>query len=252
MTHQELKQQWLEEEAIAHIHGWDFSHIDGRCVDIGDLPWSYEEIVQAHRRDEYKMLDIDTGGGEVLLTLGHPHENTYATEGYAPNVQLCRELFAPLGVHFEEMSDYSHMPFSDDTFDLIINRHGSYDAEELYRTLKPGGLFITQQVGDDNDRELVDLLLPNTPKPFPSCNLTEQSRLFREAGFTILRGEEHFRPMRFYDTGALVWFARIIPWEFPSFSVETCFDRLLEAQRLIEKQGYVECFTHRYLLIAQK
>ena len=252
MTHQELKQQWLEEEAIAHIHGWDFSHIDGRCVDIGYLPWSYEEIVQAHRRDEYKMLDIDTGGGEVLLTLGHPHENTYATEGYAPNVQLCRELFTPLGVHFKEMSDYSHMPFADDTFDLIINRHGSYDAAELYRTLKPGGLFITQQVGDDNDRELVDLLLPNTPKPFPGCNLTEQSRLFREAGFTILRGEEHFRPMRFYDTGALVWFARIIPWEFPDFSVETCFDRLLKVQRLIEKQGYVECFTHRYLLIAQK
>ena len=252
MTHQELKQQWLEEEAIAHIHGWDFSHIDGRCVDIGDLPWSYEEIVQAHRRDEYKMLDIDTGGGEVLLTFGHPYENTYATEGYAPNVQLCRELFAPLGVHFEAMSDYSHMPFADDTFDLIINRHGSYDPAELYRTLKPGGLFITQQVGDDNDRELVDLLLPNTPRPFPGCNLTEQSRLFREAGFTILRGEEHFRPMRFYDTGALVWFARIIPWEFPDFSVETCFDRLLEVQHLIEQQGYAECFTHRYLLIAQK
>ena len=252
MTHQELKQQWLEEEAIAHIHGWDFSHIDGRCVDIGDLPWSYEEIVQAHRRDEYKMLDIDTGGGEVLLTFGHPHENTYATEGYAPNVQLCRELFAPLGVHFEEMSDYSHMPFADDTFDLIINRHGSYDPAELYRTLKPGGLFITQQVGDDNDRELVDLLLPNTPRPFPGCNLTKQSRLFREAGFTILRGDEHFRPMRFYDTGALVWFARIIPWEFPDFSVETCFDRLLEVQHLIEQQGYAECFTHRYLLIAQK
>jgi SAM-dependent methyltransferase len=252
MTHQELKQQWLEEEAIAHIHGWDFSHIDGRCVDIGDLPWSYEEIVQAHRRDEYKMLDIDTGGGEVLLTFGHPHENTYATEGYAPNVRLCRELFAPLGVHFKEMSDYSHMPFADDTFDLIINRHGSYDPAELYRTLKPGGLFITQQVGDDNDRELVDLLLPNTPRPFPGCNLTEQSRLFREAGFTILRGEEHFRPMRFYDTGALVWFARIIPWEFPDFSVETCFDRLLEVQHLIEQQGYAECFTHRYLLIAQK
>ena len=247
-----LKQQWLEEEAIAHIQGWDFSHLDGRCVDIGDLPWSYEEIVQGHRRDEYKMLDIDTGGGEVLLTFGHPHENTYATEGYAPNVQLCRELFAPLGVHFEAMSDYSHMPFADDTFDLIINRHGSYDPAELYRTLKPGGLFITQQVGDDNDRELVDLLLPNTPRPFPGCNLTEQSRLFREAGFSILRGEEHFRPMRFYDTGALVWFARIIPWEFPDFSVETCFDRLLEAQRLIEQQGYAECFTHRYLLIAQK
>ena len=246
------KQQWLAEEAIAHIHGWDFSHLDGRCVDIGEIPWNYEEIVQAHRLDSHKLLDIDTGGGEVLLTFGHPHENTYATEGYAPNVRLCRELFAPLGVHFKEMSDYGNMPFDDNTFDLIINRHGSYDAAELYRTLKPGGLFITQQVGDDNDRALVDLLLPDAPIPFPGQNLTEQSRLFREAGFTILRGEECFRPMRFYDIGAVVWFARIIQWEFPDFSVETCFDRLVQAQRLLEQQGYVECLTHRYLIIAQK
>ena len=252
MNIQELKQLWLAEEAIAHIHGWDFSHIDGRCVDIGDLPWNYEDIVKSYRRDHHKLLDIDTGGGEVLLTFGHPHENTYATEGYAPNVRLCRELFTPLGVHFHEMSDYSHMPFEDNTFDLIINRHGSYEASELHRTLKPGGLFITQQVGDDNDRELVDLLLPGLPKPFPGCNLTEQSRIFCEAGFTILRGEECFRPMRFYDTGALVWFARIIQWEFPGFSVEKCFDRLLEAHHLIEQNGYAQGTTHRYLLIAQK
>ena len=27
-----LKEEWLKEESIAHIHihGWDFSHIDGR------------------------------------------------------------------------------------------------------------------------------------------------------------------------------------------------------------------------------
>lgn len=26
----ELKKTWLEEEKIAHIHGWDFSHIADR------------------------------------------------------------------------------------------------------------------------------------------------------------------------------------------------------------------------------
>jgi hypothetical protein len=113
-------------------------------------------------------------------------------------------------------------------------------------------LFITQQVGDDNDRELVDLLLPNTPRPFPGCNLTEQSRLFREAGFSILRGEEHFRPMRFYDTGALVWFARIIQWEFPGFSVENNLTYLLQAQKLLEETGVLEGSAHRFLLAAQK
>jgi DNA mismatch repair protein MutS2 len=35
--------------------------------------------------------------------------------------------------------------------------------------------------------------------------------------------------------GALVWFARIIEWEFPGFSVESCLERLYEAQRILEE-----------------
>lgn len=252
MTIDYLKQQWLAEEQLAHIHGWDFSHIAGRHEDIGALPWNYEEVVQSYRKDAYKLLDIDTGGGEVLATFGHPYENTYATEGFPPNVRLCRETLTPLGIHFYEMTDYSHMPFEDAAFDLIINRHGSYDAAELYRVLKPGGLFITQQVGGDNERELVELLLPGTPKPFPDNHLAEQSRIFHRQGFTILRGEESFRPIRFYDVGALVWFAHVLPWEFPGFSVESCFDQLLKAQALVDQVGYVEGTTHRYWMVAEK
>ena len=44
-----------------------------------------------------KLLDFDTGGGEFLLSLGHPCENTAATEGYPPNVELCRETILPFG-----------------------------------------------------------------------------------------------------------------------------------------------------------
>ena len=35
-----------------------------------------------------RLLDMDTGGGEFLLSLGHPFERTAATEGYPPNVEL--------------------------------------------------------------------------------------------------------------------------------------------------------------------
>ena len=42
------------------------------------------------------------------------------------------------------MSRYDNMPFDDDSFDMIINRHGNYNVKELYRVLKPNGLFITQ------------------------------------------------------------------------------------------------------------
>ena len=144
------------------------------------------------------------------------------------------------------------IPFPDESFDMIINRHGSFDARELYRLLKKGGLFITQQVGSDNDRELVDLVLPDTEKPYPHLNLKEQKKAFEDAGFILLQGAEAYCPIRFFDVGAFVWFARIIQWEFPGFSVDACFDRLLGLHKAIEENGYVEGTTHRYLIVARK
>ncbi len=252
MDIQAIKRQWKEEEAQAHIHGWDFSHIHGRYEEEEDLPWDYKAVVRAYLKDDMRLLDMDTGGGEFLLSLGHPFERTAATEGYPPNVELCRKELLPRGIDFREMTDPSKMPFEPETFDIVINRHGSYHIPELWRVLKKGSFFITEQVGEDNDRELVDLLLPGTPKPFPGLNLDRQRGLFEQVGFAVQRAEECFRPIRFYDVGALVWFARIIEWEFPGFSVEGCFDRLLEAQRILKEKGAVEGTIHRYLLAVQK
>lgn len=242
---------WLHEQEIAQIHGWDFSHIDGRCIEEEDLPWNYRETIDAYRRMEHRMLDIDTGGGEFLLSLGHPCKNTAATEGYAPNVELCREKLIPLGIDFRA-GHGDKLPFGDECFDLVINRHGDFDAGEIHRVLKPGGLFITQQVGAENDRELVELLMPGTPMPFPEQHLSIAQQKFAQAGFDILDAQEAFRPIRFLDVDALVWFARIIEWEFPGFEVEKCLGRLHAAQKLLEKQGFIEGRMHRFLLVAKK
>ena len=59
------------------------------------------------------------------------------------------------------------MPFSSETFDIILNRHGSFHAGELFRLLKPGGIFLTEQVGEDNDRDLARRVLPEAEKGMP-------------------------------------------------------------------------------------
>lgn len=247
-----LKTKWLQEERIAHIHGWDFSHIKGRFEEGQDIPWNYEAIVRRYLSPESRLLDIDTGGGEFLLSLNHPPENTSATEGYPPNVSLCQSLLPPSGIDFREADRPDCLPFDSSTFDLVINRHGRFDARELYRILKPGGCFVTQQVGAENDRELVDLLLPGTKPAFPQQYLEKAVRSFTEAGFEILQSREAFPKIRFYDVGALVWFARIIEWEFPGFSVESCFSQLCRAQNLLDTEGVIEASTHRFLLAAAK
>ena len=243
---------WKEEEAIAHIHGWDFSHIEGQYTEPDALPWDYRQTILRYLSQEMKLLDIDTGGGEFLLSLNHPPENTAATENYPPNVALCEEVLLPLGIEFRPGAGKGKLPFSDSRFDMVIDRHGDFNAAEIYRVLKPGGLFITQQVGAENDRELVELLCGNTPIPFPEQYLSITSGKFRDAGFQILTEAECFRPIRFFDVGALVWFARIIRWEFPDFAVDTHLEELLKAQKILEEKGYLEGMIHRFLLVAEK
>ena len=253
MNEKNLIAFWRSEEAVAHIHGWDFSHIAGRYTEERDLPWDYAALVQQYLEPQKKLLDVDTGGGEFLLSLDHPYENTAATENYPPNVALCRETLLPLGIDFKQADGRETLPWPDNSFDLVINRHGDYSAKDLYRVLKPGGIFLTEQVGAENDRELVELLLPEEQTlPFPEQYLHTAARKFRDAGFTILQEQECFRPIKFFDVGALVWFAHIIEWEFPGFTVDRCLDGLQKAQRLIEQNGCVEGRIHRFLLIARK
>lgn len=247
-----LMSQWLKEENIAHIHGWDFSHIDGRCEEEKDLPWDYRNIITGYLKREDQLLDLDTGGGEFLLSLGHPFCNTSATESYPPNVLLCRETLIPLGIKFNEANASATLPFGDGAFGMVINRHGDFNADEIYRVLKPSGIFVTEQVGAENDRSLVNLLLHDIEMPFPDLYLENVLQKFTHAGFTILQSQEAFRPIRFYDVGALVWFAHIIEWEFPGFTVNRCIQELYHAEEILEKNGYIEGQIHRFMLVGRK
>lgn len=253
MDKKALKKIWLQEEEAAHIHGWDFSHIHGKYDEERDLPWNYREAVERYLRPDMKLLDLDTGGGEFLLSLGHPCENLAATENYPPNAALCEERLLPLGIDFRQADSGGRLPFDSRSFDMIINRHGDFNPEEISRVIKPGGIFVTEQVGAENDRELVALLLKDVPKlPFPEQYLEKARRAFEKSGFCVLEAEEAFRPIRFWDVGALVWFARIIEWEFPGFQVEDCLDNLYRAQEILEREGVIEGRIHRFLLAAKK
>ena len=251
MKNEQLYKLCKAEEAIATIHGWDFSHIANR-YEMGDLPWDYREAVLKHLRPDMQILDIDTGGGEVLLSLDHPHGNTAAMENYPPNVVLCAETLIPLGIDFRAGDSGGKYPFEDSRFDLVLDRHGNFNVSEICRVLKPGGLFITQQVGAENDRELVALLGYDTSPAFSEQYLSVTADKFRSAGFEILEQDEVFSPIRFFDVGALTWFARVIPWEYPDFSVDTHWNRLLEAQKVLEDRGVIEGNVHRFFLIARK
>jgi SAM-dependent methyltransferase len=145
---------FLINEAKAHFSGWDFSYIADREAQA-PLRWSYVSEALLRVRKSGVVLDMETGGGEMFSRFAPFPTKAYATEGYAPNVQLARQRLESLGVQViqidEEEGGPQYLPFEDQFFDLVLNRHGYYWPPELYRILRPGGVFLTQQVGDNND-----------------------------------------------------------------------------------------------------
>lgn len=242
-----LKEQWLEEEQH-FFKGWDFSHINGRWEEEA-TPWDYKELILQYLKPEHRLLDMGTGGGEFLMTLGHPYENTFVTEGWEPNVQLCKDTLAPLGISVNQVYDDTPLPFKDKSFDIIINRHEAYDMKEVQRILKPGGIFITQQVGGKNNEQLSRMLIENYQHEYANFCLGNETQTFKEQGFTLLYSNEYYPYIRFFDVGAFVYYAKIIEWEFPGFSVEKFEQKLRDLQKLINTKGYIESFEHRFVFV---
>lgn len=245
----QLERDWKIEEAQA-FKGWDFSYIKGRWEST-KLSWDYKKTVLSHLKQTDQLLDMGTGGGEFLLTLKHPYHLTAVTEAYEPNVKLCEEKLTPLGIQVRQVFRDEDLPFESSSFDIIINRHESFDASEIRRILKKGGYFITQQVGGKNDYDLSQQLIEGFKPMFPQHDLKNNVKLLKQQGFEIIKAEESFIPIRFYDIGALVYFAKVIEWEFPGFSVDGCLEQLYKLQKQLERNKYIQGTEHRFMIIAK-
>ena len=218
--------EYLEAEEQRAFSGWDFSYLDGRWE--GELePWDYKQIVESYRTPEMNLLDMGTGDGEFILSLKHPYELTSVTEGYGPNYRLCRDKLTPIGINVCYVDDDNLLDFPNECFDIVLNRHASFSSSEVQRVLRSRGFFITQQVGGENDADISRKLISNYQSLYPYHDLKNSLALLKELNFDIINAQESFTPVRFFDLGALVYFAKIIEWEFPGFSVNNCFDQLI-------------------------
>lgn len=244
-----LKQRWLLEENKI-FKGWDFSYLNGRWKEE-KLPWNYKNLICKYLNKDNMLLDMGTGGGEFLLSLQHPYINTSVTEAWESNLILCKETLEPLGITVKQTFNDNKLPFKDNTFDIIINRHEDYDVKEVKRILKENGIFITQQVGWKNNEKLSKFLIPDFKSQYPDFELNKEVNKFKNLNFSILYGNEFFPYLKFFDVGAIVYFVNIIKWEFPNFSVKRCFNQLCELEEELEENGYIESLEHRFIIVAK-
>ena len=51
MDKKTLLNEWLHEQEIAHIKGWDFSHIYGRYSEEENLLWDFRTVINKYLKN---------------------------------------------------------------------------------------------------------------------------------------------------------------------------------------------------------
>jgi SAM-dependent methyltransferase len=239
MTTDAAFERLIREALEAPFEGWNFSYLDGRKTEYS-LPWDYQAKVREKMVNVSSMLDMGTGGGEIIASFSPLPPHTCATEGYAPNVDSAKKKLEPLGVKvYDTTTDQENrnLPFCDAEFELVINRHECYVAAEVWRVLRPGGCFLTQQCAGPGLENLIEWFKgKGTVQPMNWTAEVASSQL-EGAGFRVIGFEEAFPEYSFLDVGAVVYYLRATPWLVDDFSVERYRDRLLAMHKHIQRYG---------------
>jgi SAM-dependent methyltransferase len=242
----------VAEADAAPIEGWDFSWLDGRAAE--ERPsWRYAERVADAAATATRMLDVQSGGGELLAGLRTLPPVLVAAEGYAPNLTVAAHRLQPKGGFVVAAhDDQPRLPFAGDAFDLVTSRHPiTVWWDEIARVMAPRGSYLAQHVGPHSVGELTEHFLG--PQSARSRRDPEVARLDAAAAGLIVDDlrSERLRTV-FDDIGAVVYFLRLVVWIVPGFTVERFRDRLLALHEQIERHGPFVAHATRVLIVATK
>jgi SAM-dependent methyltransferase len=240
----------IQEAADVSVDGWDFSWLDGRATE--ERPsWGYARLLGERLATVRSALDIQTGGGEVLAGVPTLPPVTVATESWPPNLALAASRLRRRGARVVADDDGPRLPFVSGAFDLVTSRHPVTTWwEEIARVLRPGGSYLSQQVGPRSVFELAEFFLG--PLDGSARDVEQARREAESAGLEVVDLRSERLRMEFRDIGAVVYFLRKVIWIVPGFSVEAHQERLRALHDRIESEGPFVAHSARFLIEARK
>jgi hypothetical protein len=245
-------EELIAEGESAPIRGWDFSWLEGRASEVRPS-WHYSELVAERAKSAQRMLDLQTGGGELLSHLPVFPRLLVATEGWAPNVMRAAQVLRPRGGHVVMVgSDRPDLPLGEAQFDLVTSRHPIVTWwPEVARVLCRGGTFLSQQVGPHSVGELTEFMMgPVPPSQVRAPHLARADA--ESAGLSVTNLQYEELPTVFGDIGAVVYFLRLVVWIVPGFTVDKYRHRLLALHHEIQEKGPFLAHATRFLIEASK
>jgi SAM-dependent methyltransferase len=243
-------EELVEEGLLAPIEGWDFSWLDRRATEERP-PWGYSGVAAQRAQNAASLLDLQTGGGELLSALPALPPSTVATEGWRPNATRAAARLLERHVPVVQCDD-RELPFCDRSFELVLSRHPVATWwNEVARVLTPGGRYLSQQVGPASMAELTEFLMG--PQRATSSRRPENAaRAAEAAGLHVEDLQSARLRATFSDVGAIVYFLRLVIWIVPDFTVAKYHDRLMALHERIEADGPFVAHATRFLIEATK
>lgn len=237
---------------VGKINGWDFSNI--KSISEG-IRWDFYDEVTSRCKNTDVLLDIGTGGGENLLSISH-------ALFFAIGIDLSKGMIEKAdsnlrksdvsNVRFFQMSS-ENLQFPAGFFDLITSRHAPFSSKEVFKVLKNGGFFLTQQVSESDKLNVKEAFGRGQSFNEEDGALEEQCvyELY-ESGFSNVQSFEYDAIEYYQQPEDLIFLLKHTP-TIPDFGQDKNDFNILSD--FIEKNNTkmgIRTNSKRFLLIAEK
>jgi SAM-dependent methyltransferase len=239
--------------SVGARRGWDFS----RMRETQDLlPWDYADIARAYLAPDSHVLDIGTGGSERFLALADSFRSGVGIDASPEMIATAQENLPPA---LADKITFAVMPaqrlaFPPASFEVVLNRHALVDAAEVARVLRPGGVFITQQIGARNTANICAIFgcTPGGPYTSDPTQTPEALRAsFMAAGCRIVAEGEYDARTWFLDLESLLFWLQAVPLP-EDFAIERHWPQVDAIISAYTTEHGIETNGHRTLLVARK
>ncbi|MGI2294899.1 class I SAM-dependent methyltransferase [Paenibacillus sp. GXUN7292] len=186
-------------DQVGQRNGWDFSKV--KCQSEGKQWDLYHEVVKICKKSDV-LLDIGTGGGEAILKISDSALLLVGIDQSSSMIETAINNGAAAdkpNVRFVQM-DAEKLDFPNRFFQIASCRHSPFCAREVARVLGDGGIFLTQQVNENDKQNIKEAFGRGQTYGTPAGTLKQQyiSEL-RDAGFADIRSFE-YQVTEYYQT----------------------------------------------------
>ncbi|MBE7896516.1 class I SAM-dependent methyltransferase [Paenibacillus polymyxa] len=239
-------------DKVGKTNGWDFSNV--KYISEG-VKWDfYNEVSKTCEKSDI-LLDIGTGGGEAILAMANSalllvgiDQSTGMIETATKN-SIKSDI---ANVRFLQM-DAENLNFPREFFNVVSSRHSCFCAKEIVKVLVKGGIFLTQQVSENDKLNIKEAFgrgqaLGNKKDSLKTQCITE----LNEAGFNDIQSFE-FNATEYYQTPAdLVFILKHTPI-IPDFGQKQNDFEILQ-QFILDNQTPkgIRTNAERFMIVARK